>query len=107
MRRALEATELTDLGINFYFFGGSGSTRAGDNALDCIPVKHKLHDQEFLYAAHIVLLEDGEVVQIAFLFLGLLGEDVAVVSVLPLDLSRSGKRETLFGTGVGFELCHC
>jgi hypothetical protein len=24
LRRALEATELTDLGINFYFFGGSG-----------------------------------------------------------------------------------
>jgi hypothetical protein len=29
-----------------------------------------------------------------------------VVSVLSLDLSRSGKRKALFGTGVGFELCH-
>jgi hypothetical protein len=47
------------------------------------------------------------VIQVAFLFLGLLGEDVAVISVLPLDLSRSGKRKALFGTGVGFELCHC
>ena len=32
---------------------------------------------------------------------------VAVVSVLPLDFSCSGKRETLFGTGDGLKLCHC
>jgi hypothetical protein len=29
-----------------------------------------------------------------------------VISVLSLDLSRSGKREALFGTGVGLILCH-
>ena len=46
-------------------------------------------------------------IQVAFLFLGLLGEDVAVISVLPLDLSRSGKRKALFGTGVGFQFSHC
>jgi len=46
-------------------------------------------------------------VEISLLFLGLLREDVAVISMLPLDFSRSGKREALFGTGVGFELCHC
>jgi hypothetical protein len=45
-------------------------------------------------------------VEIPLLLLGLLRENVAVISVLSLDLSRSGKRETLFGTGVGFELCH-
>ena len=46
-------------------------------------------------------------IKIPFLFLGLLGEDVAVVSVLPLDFSRPGKRETLFGTGIGLKFCHC
>ena len=45
-------------------------------------------------------------IKISLALLGLLGEDVAVVSVLPLDFSRSGKRETLFGTGVGLKLCH-
>ena len=45
-------------------------------------------------------------IEVPLLFCGFLGEDVAVVSVLPLDLSRSGKRETLFGTGVGLKLCH-
>ena len=34
--------------------------------------------------------------QISLLLLGLLGEDVALKSMLPLDFSRSGKRETLF-----------
>ena len=45
-------------------------------------------------------------VEIPLLLLGLLRENVAVISVLSLDLSRSGKRETLFGTGVGLKLCH-
>ena len=34
--------------------------------------------------------------KVPFLLFGLLGEDVALVSMFPLDLSRSGKRETLF-----------
>ena len=45
-------------------------------------------------------------IKIPFLLLGLLGEDVAVVSVLPLDFARPGKRKALFGTGDGFKLCH-
>ena len=76
---------------------------------DCVPVKQIrfLEDQHFFDSLNIHLLEEGEVVQVAFALLGLLGEDVAVVSMLPLDLSRSGKREALFGTGDGFKLCHC
>ena len=42
--------------------------------------------------------------QIPFLLLGLLGENVAFVSVFSLDLARSGKPETLFCTGVGLSL---
>ena len=45
-------------------------------------------------------------VKIAFLLLGLLGENVAVISVSSLDFARSGKREALFGTGVRFKLWH-
>ena len=53
------------------------------------------------------MVNECEVVKISFLLLGLLGENVAVISVFSLDFSRSGKRETLFGTGVGLKLCHC
>ena len=66
-----------------------------------------LKNKELLYTAFVHLREDGEMVEIPLLLLGLLRENVAVVSVLSLDFSRSGKRETLFGTGVGFKLCHC
>jgi hypothetical protein len=34
------------------------------------------------------------------------GEDVAFVSVVPLYFSGTGKRESLFGTGVGFHFWH-
>ena len=70
-------------------------------------IKWFLEDEELFYSLDVDIGKDGEMVKISLLLLGLLGEDVAVVSVLPLDLSRSGKRETLFGTGVGFKLCHC
>ena len=66
-----------------------------------------LEDEELFYSLDVDIGEDGEVVKISLLILGLLGEDVAVVSVLPLDFSRPGKREALFGTGIGFKLCHC
>jgi len=46
-------------------------------------------------------------IKVSLTFLGLLREDVAVISMLPLDFSSSGKRETLFGTGDGLKLCHC
>ena len=69
-------------------------------------VERKLHYKKFLYSLDINTVNKCEMVKISLLLLGLLGEDVAVVSVLPLDFSRSGKRETLFGTGVGLKLCH-
>ena len=65
-----------------------------------------LQRKKFLYSLLIYFAEDSEVVEISLLLLGLLCENVAVISVLSLDLSRSGKREALFGTGVGLILCH-
>jgi hypothetical protein len=35
-----------------------------------------------------------------------LGEDVAFVSVIPLYFATARKRESLFGTGVGFHFWH-
>lgn len=66
----------------------------------------KLEDEKFFNPLDIILVDKGEVVKIPFLLLGLLGENVAVISVFSLDFSRSGKREALFCTGVGLKLCH-
>jgi len=46
------------------------------------------------------------VVQVALLLLGLLRQDVAVESVTTLYFACSGQRETLLGTGVGFNFWH-
>ena len=62
--------------------------------------------EQSLYPLHIRFVNDPDVSQIPFLLLCLLGEDVALVSVLPPDFSRSGKRETLFRTGVGLQFRH-
>ncbi len=59
--------------------------------------------------ANLVLVNTGNkasLAEVALLLLRLLGEDVAVESVLSLDLTRSGKRETLLGTGISLYLRH-
>ena len=44
--------------------------------------------------------------QVAFLLFSLLRQNVTLVSVLTLDFTGSGKRKTLFCTGVRFYLWH-
>ncbi len=44
--------------------------------------------------------------QITLLLLGLLSENVAVVSVMSLDLTSSGEAESLLRTGVCFNFWH-
>jgi hypothetical protein len=46
------------------------------------------------------------VYQVALLLLGLLGQDVAVVSVVTLYLACSGEYETLLSTGIGLYFWH-
>ena len=44
--------------------------------------------------------------KISLLFLGLLGQDVAVISVMTLDLACSGEAEALLGSGVCLYFWH-
>ena len=46
------------------------------------------------------------VLEVTLLRLLLLCQDVAVISVMTLDLTRSGKHETLFGTGIRLYFWH-
>jgi hypothetical protein len=45
--------------------------------------------------------------QVALLLLGLLGQNVAVVSVISLNLTRTGERESLLGAGLCLYFWHC
>ena len=70
-------------------------------------VKHKnLQDQKLFYSLHVILVEDSEVIKISLTLLGLLGEDVAMVSMVTLNLACSCERETLLRAGVGLYFWH-
>ena len=44
--------------------------------------------------------------QIPLLLLGLLGQNMTLVSMFPLDFPCSGKGEPLFGTGISLNFWH-
>ena len=52
------------------------------------------------------MINDSNMSQVAFLLFSLLRQNVTLVSVLTLDFTCSGKRETLFGTGISLYLWH-
>ena len=56
----------------------------------------KLHTQQSFDSLLVNIGNECNVSQISLLLLGLLCENVALVSMLSLNFSRSGKRETLF-----------
>ena len=62
--------------------------------------------EEFAYLAYVGAVYDGYVVQVALLLLGLLRQNVTVVSVTSFDLTRSGERETLLRAGISLYFWH-
>ena len=52
------------------------------------------------------MIYECNVSQVAFLFLGLLCQNVTLVSVFTLDFTRSGKSESFFSTGISLYLWH-
>ncbi len=56
----------------------------------------ELHTQQSFDSLLVNIGNESDVSQISLLLLGLLCENVALVSMLSLNFSRSGKRETLF-----------
>ena len=63
-----------------------------NNCCNCL----KLHTEKCLDSLLVNVSNECNVSQISLLLLGLLCENVALESVLSLNFSRSGKRETLF-----------
>ena len=57
--------------------------------------------QHILYRLHIGLVNDGLVSEVAFALGALLGQNMAVIGMVPLDFSRAGKRESFLGTCLG------
>ena len=62
--------------------------------------------EEFAHLTTVGGYHQVGVLQIALLLLFLLSQDVTVISVVTLNLTRSGKLETLFGTGIRLYFWH-
>ena len=62
--------------------------------------------QEFLYLFYVSAVNQSHMDEVSLLLLGLLRQDVAVVSVLSLDLTCSGKGKPFFGTGISLYFWH-
>lgn len=63
--------------------------------------KHGLQAELFFQAGHIGLIHEAGFGKVVLTFSLLLGQDMALESVFPFDLSRCRELETLFGTGFG------
>ena len=66
----------------------------------------RLLDQQQSHCAAVVDVDDAHAGEVAFLFFGLFGQDVALVGVFTLDLSGSGEGESFLCTGVCFHFRH-
>ena len=51
-------------------------------------------------------VNEGGVVKVTFSLLAFLGQDVAMISVLPLQMAAAGYLETLLGSGLGLHFWH-
>ena len=64
------------------------------------------HAEQFAYLLNVGGVNETHVAEVALLLLRLFGENVAVESVLSLDLTRSGECETLLRAGISLYLRH-
>ena len=64
------------------------------------------HAEQFAYLLHGRIVNEANVNEVTLLLLSLLRENVTVESVLSLDLTGSGERETLLSTRISLYFRH-
>ena len=63
-------------------------------------------EQQLAHLLAISRHDEVAVLEVTLLLLGFLCQDVAVISVMTLDLTRSGEDEALLGTGISLYFWH-
>ena len=64
------------------------------------------HAEQFAHLLHVAVVNETNVYKVTLLLLSLLRENVTVESVLSLDLTGSGERETLLSTRISLYFRH-
>ena len=72
----------------------------------CKTAERLTHAEKFANFLFVNLSYEASLNEVALLLLGLLRENVTVESVLSLDLTRSGERETLLSAGISLYFRH-
>ena len=62
--------------------------------------------KKFAHLLHVCTVNDSVVYKVSLLLLRFLSQDVTVESVLSLNLTRSGKSESFFSTGISLYFWH-
>ena len=88
-----------DSGVNGYFSGP-------ESRVKLLPAAGLFQPQLLQDARLVGLVNQGAVSQAELSFVRLLGQDMALVSVLSLDLSTAGELKALLGTGFGLHFRH-
>ena len=90
------------------FRGKARFTRhpGGNTCLTLCPDVGLAKEEEFADLLAVGGDDEVSVLQVALLLLGFLCQDVAVISVVALNLTRSGERETLLGSGISLYFWH-
>ena len=65
-----------------------------------------LHAEQLAHLIAVGLVHQSNVVEVAFLLLRFLRQDVTVKGMLSFQFSRSGKSKSLFGTGIRLYFWH-
>ena len=68
--------------------------------------KRLAHAEQFANLLYVSAVNETNVYEVTLLLLSLLRENVAVESVLSLDLTRSGEGKALLSTGISLYLRH-
>ena len=68
--------------------------------------KRLAHAEQFAHLLHVAVVNETNVYKVTLLLLRLLRQDVTVESVLSLDLTGSGERETLLSTRISLYFRH-
>ena len=66
----------------------------------------ELLHQQLTNGLQVVDINDADARQVSLLLLGLLGQDVTLVSMFSFNLPCSGKGEPFFGTGISLKFWH-
>ena len=69
-------------------------------------LKPVLLDEELAHRLQVVDVDNADAGEVSLLLLGLLGQDVTLVSMLSFNLPCSGKGKPFFGTGISLNFWH-